>query len=172
MITPAVLISASGTLILSTSNRLGRAVDRVRALTERFSTLMHLEESDSQNLMLSEERALIFQQLPRLTSRVRLLQQALTAFYLAVGLFVVTSVAIGAEGLAGVKASILPIVSGLIGAAFLCYGSLVLILEARLALSNTYREMDFLWELGQRHATPELRASLERRPLHPPERER
>jgi len=33
MITPAVLISASGTLVLSTGNRLGRIVDRVRVLT-------------------------------------------------------------------------------------------------------------------------------------------
>ena len=32
MITPAVLISASGTMILSTSTRLGRVVDRVRSL--------------------------------------------------------------------------------------------------------------------------------------------
>jgi len=32
MITPAVLISASGVLVLSTSNRVGRTVDRVRAL--------------------------------------------------------------------------------------------------------------------------------------------
>ena len=33
MITPAVLISACGTLILSTSNRLSRSTDRVRSLT-------------------------------------------------------------------------------------------------------------------------------------------
>ena len=34
MITPALLISAAGTLSLSTANRLGRVVDRVRALTD------------------------------------------------------------------------------------------------------------------------------------------
>ena len=36
MITPAVLISASGTLVLSTSNRLTRVVDRVRSLARSF----------------------------------------------------------------------------------------------------------------------------------------
>ncbi len=36
MITPAVLISACGSMILSTSARLGRVVDRVRALSERL----------------------------------------------------------------------------------------------------------------------------------------
>jgi hypothetical protein len=39
MITPAVLISACGALILSTSVRLGRVVDRVRALADRFEEL-------------------------------------------------------------------------------------------------------------------------------------
>ena len=39
MITPAVLISACGALILSTSVRLGRVVDRVRALSDRFEEL-------------------------------------------------------------------------------------------------------------------------------------
>src|SRR5207247_1461785 len=39
MITPAVLISASGTMILSTSTRLGRVVDRVRSLSDRFQQL-------------------------------------------------------------------------------------------------------------------------------------
>ena len=37
MITPAVLISGAGTLIMSTSTRVGRATDRVRALCERLS---------------------------------------------------------------------------------------------------------------------------------------
>ncbi len=39
MITPAVLISACGTMILSTSTRLGRVVDRVRALSDRLEEL-------------------------------------------------------------------------------------------------------------------------------------
>ena len=39
MITPAVLISACAGLILSTSVRLGRVVDRVRALAERFEEM-------------------------------------------------------------------------------------------------------------------------------------
>ena len=36
MITPAVLISASGTMILSSSTRLGRVVDRTRSLSDRL----------------------------------------------------------------------------------------------------------------------------------------
>jgi len=37
MITPAVLISACGTLVFSTSSRVSRVVDRVRALAIRSS---------------------------------------------------------------------------------------------------------------------------------------
>lgn len=43
MITPAVLISASGTLVLSTSNRLTRVVDRVRTLAREAEALQELE---------------------------------------------------------------------------------------------------------------------------------
>ena len=39
MITPAVLISACGALIFSTSSRLGRVVDRTRILSDRFQAL-------------------------------------------------------------------------------------------------------------------------------------
>src|SRR4029453_19430108 len=39
MITPAVLISACGALIFSTSSRLGRVIDRTRALSDRFQEL-------------------------------------------------------------------------------------------------------------------------------------
>ena len=64
MITPAVLISACGALIFSTSTRMGRVVDRVRSLSERFEKLAQSTEKDE----LFEERwALIFSQLDRQT---------------------------------------------------------------------------------------------------------
>jgi hypothetical protein len=57
MITPAVLLSACSMLILSTSNRLGRAVDRVRDLADRFEQLAREESSDP---FAEQKRALIF----------------------------------------------------------------------------------------------------------------
>jgi hypothetical protein len=50
----------------------------------------------------------------------------------------------------------IPALLGLIGALFLFYGSVLLIFEARLALSTTYAEMDFLWRLGKHYAPAEL----------------
>jgi hypothetical protein len=157
MITPAVLISASGTLILSTSTRLGRVVDRVRSLSERFR---QLAASDEQPEFFEEERAMLYDQLDKLTSRSRLLQRALTTFYLAVGVFVATSVAIGgvaffyARGFA--RGAWIPVVMGLIGAVFLFYGSMLAVFEARLALSTTHSEMDFIWRITKRVVPKEL----------------
>ena len=47
MVTPALLISATGSLVLSTSTRLGRVVDRVRALEDRLSALFYVEKKES-----------------------------------------------------------------------------------------------------------------------------
>ena len=87
MITPAVLISACGALIFSTSTRMGRVVDRVRTLSERFENLAKHPEQDD---MFEERRALILGQLDRQTSRARLLQRAMLFFYIALSTFVAT----------------------------------------------------------------------------------
>src|SRR5438270_13284973 len=84
MITPAVLISACGALILSTSTRLGRSTDRVRTLTRRFKELVTPE--GQLEPLAREEKQLIIAQLPKITRRVRLIQRSLTAFYASVGL--------------------------------------------------------------------------------------
>lgn len=147
-------------MILSTSTRLGRVVDRVRSLSDR---LRELAASEDVPLFFEEERAMLYDQLDKLTSRSRLLQRALTTFYLAVGVFVATSVAIGAvaffyaRGAAtGARGAWVPVVMGLIGAVFLFYGSILLVFEARLALSTTHAEMDFVWRITKRVVPKEL----------------
>ena len=153
MITPAVLISASGTMILSTSTRLGRIVDRVRLLSDR---LRHLGDANESVEFFDEERAMLYDQLDKLTSRSRLLQRALTTFYLAVGVFVAASVAIGVVAFFSARGAWVPVVMGLVGAMFLFYGSILLVFEARLALSTTHAEMDFIWRITRRVVPKEL----------------
>ena len=94
MITPAVLISACGSMILSTSSRLGRVVDRVPIGVVPFT--------------------------------------------------------------GNQRYSMIPVVLGLAGACFLFYGSILLILEARLALSTIHAEMDFIWRQSKRATPPEI----------------
>src|SRR5688500_11471906 len=151
MITPAVLITACGSMILSTSARLGRVVDRVRSLSDR---LEDMAERADHSETATERQALIFQQLDKLTSRARLLQRCMVTFYMSLGMFVATSVAIGIVALtANPRHNLIAVGLGLVGACFLFYGSILLIFEARLALSTIHAEMDFIWRQSKR-ATP------------------
>jgi Protein of unknown function (DUF2721) len=154
MITPAVLISACGSMILSTSARLGRVVDRVRALSDR---LEEITEKTADGASFTDRQALIFQQLDKLTSRARILQRCMVTFYLSLGMFVATSVAIGIVPFTGnPRYNIAPVALGLVGAIFLFYGSVLLILEARLALSTIHAEMDFIWRRTKKVAPAEI----------------
>ena len=153
MITPAVLISACGSIILSTSGRLGRVVDRVRALSDRLEAMPGQDNSDSAH----ERQEIIFMQLDKLTSRARILQRSMVTFYLALGMFVATSVAIGVVAIVDrPRYNIIPVIIGMIGACFLSYGSILLIFEARLALSTIHAEMDFIWRQTKRTAPPDI----------------
>lgn len=153
MITPAVLISACGALIFSTSTRLGRVVDRVRNLSERFEEMMKKSDRDE---MFDERQLLIFQQLDRQTSRARLIQRAMTAFYTALGVFVASSVAIAIVSAAARNFTWVAVVLGLLGSLFMLYGSMLLIVESRMALGAVMSEMDFVWKISTKYAGKEL----------------
>jgi hypothetical protein len=156
MITPAVLISACGALILSTSTRLGRVVDRVRMLIGNFEEMMKTHDEDVE--LFEERRVVIFNQLDKLTTRTRLLQKSMRVFYLALGVFVATSVAIGLVAAVGHPSyAWFPVVLGLSGACGLFYGSVLLIRESRLAQESLNAEMDFIWKLGRALAPPDMR---------------
>lgn len=151
MITPAVLISGAGTLLMSTSARLGRSTDRVRVLTARFKDLV--SEEGQREPLAREEKQMIVRQLPRLTRRTRYLQRALRAFYVAVALLVGTSILIGVGELGGWASGPLPVVLALLGAGSLAYGALLLSFESTLSGITTREEMRFLVSLGEHYAT-------------------
>ena len=138
MITPAVLISAGGSLVLSTSNRLSRVVDRVRVLAQEAERLPPGREE------ASARRQLIAGQLSILTARVLLLRTAMTALYTAIGLLVMTSIAVGVTAAWQWRYGWIPVVLGLGGACALLYGSLLLVREARFAVNSTLQEMSFV----------------------------
>ncbi|MCC7124283.1 MAG: DUF2721 domain-containing protein [Acidobacteria bacterium] len=153
MITPAVLISACGALIFSTSTRMGRVIDRVRVLSERFEQLAkHPEEDD----MFEERRTLIFTQLDRQTSRARLLQRAMLSFYVALSIFVATSVAIAIIAAVAMSFTWIAVGLGLLGAFFMLYASVLLVIESRMALGAIMTEMDFVWKVSKKYAGQEL----------------
>ena len=138
MITPAVLISACGTLIFSTSTRLARVVDRVRELSRIIE-----EFSRDENADFPEERHVeVDRQIAIHARRVQFIQRSLTSFYVSLSLFVAATVAIGFVAVFS-RAAWLPNTLGIVGTVFLFYGCVTLIAETRLALRSVKSEMEF-----------------------------
>jgi hypothetical protein len=154
MITPALLISAGGTLVLSTSTRLGRVIDRARELEHRLHELITADDKEA--IMMYRRRIeVVFELLDKVTTRSRILQKALFLFYCSVATFVLTSLTIGVVGLLGQYVWI-PIPVGLVGILFVFYGSILMMGEARMATETTNAEMDITWEIAKEIAPKEI----------------
>lgn len=152
MITPAVLIAACGSLTISTANRLARVIERTREISRQFETVA----KDESGADVSKRRAMLFDQLRRATRRARLLQRAMTRIYLAISVFVATSVAIGIVAVSSQRYAWIPIILGLAGAALLFQASLLLIVESRIQMRAVRNEMKFTWEAGRSIAPSDL----------------
>jgi hypothetical protein len=154
MVTPALLISATGSLVLSTSTRLGRVVDRVRQLEERLSELIY--SNDKEDVPLYDKRVeVIVDLLDKVTSRSRILQRAMEAFYYGLGFFVLTSVTIAIAAFFSTYRWV-PIPIGIVGIMFLFWGSMLMLRETRMATATVNAEMDFTWQLAREVAPKEV----------------
>jgi hypothetical protein len=151
MITPAVMILATGSLILTTTNRLVRALDRIRETLPDFERLAALDMHDEP----TEKRwAMMNEQIQRATTRARLMQRALTRLYVALGAFLTTSVSLGIIAFARLNAAWIPLTLGLIGVGLLLSASVLMIIESRIALNSTYAEMDYIRSISRRTVKP------------------
>src|SRR5712691_243836 len=110
MLTPAVLILATGSLLLTTSNRATRVIDRIREMMSEVERLVGVEDA-----VADEKRTLLFAQIQRSTLRARFLQRALSLLYLALGMFVVTSISIGVLTLTALNLGWLLLILGFLG---------------------------------------------------------
>jgi len=154
MVTPTLLISATGSLVLSTSTRLGRVIDRVRDLEQRLATLITVEDKNTIPLY-NKRLETIVHLLDKVTSRSRILQRAMVAFYYGLGFFILTSVTIAIAAFFTTYRWI-PIPVGIIGICYLFYGSVLMLSEARMATATIRAEMDFTWALAKTIAPKEI----------------
>ncbi|MBT0653545.1 DUF2721 domain-containing protein [Geomobilimonas luticola] len=147
MITPAVLISACGTLIFSTSARLGRIFDRVNALKGE------LEEVLTDRLSYPGERiAFLRDQFQLQRIRAGLIQKAMAALYTATALFVAASLAIAFNVAYGTADTAwIPTAIALLGGVFLFVASAILLYESRFNLRFVSRHLDFIQFLQDQH---------------------
>ncbi len=151
MITPAVMILATSSLILTTTNRLVRIVDRVREMLPEFEKLTRAEQPDDRKL------AMLFEDLGRATTRARIGQRALSQLYLGLGAFLATSITLGVVTFARLNAGWVPLLFGPIGVALLFSASVLLIFESRIALASAYAEMDYIRHISGHLAPSKLR---------------
>jgi hypothetical protein len=138
MITPAVLISACGALVFSTSARLARIVDRARNLSQLVEDLAAGRIPD----FVAERRAHVEAQLDLQSRRVRLIQDAMASLYLPLAFFVATTIAIGLTFFAS-SAAWIPTAFGFAGTFVLFFACLLLVRESRLAVQAIKTEMAF-----------------------------
>ncbi len=97
ILAPGVMINACGLLLLGISSKFSSILNRIRALNEEKRKLV-LHAADRDMHPLENQRIeSIARQLKSLLMRAKLVQRALLCYFTAVGLFVITSMIIGAD---------------------------------------------------------------------------
>ncbi len=147
MITPALFMTATGSMIISTSNRMSRIVDRIRTLNEQADRL----DRRLTDLDYPDERAAFFnEELRHLEWRSDRVRFALTFLYMSLSAFVGTSLTLGADVLLGGPIVALPTGLAVLGVGLLLAGSVNLTREAHRALGSNRQEIRFHRDLRAR----------------------
>ncbi len=147
MITPAIFLTANASLIISTSNRMSRVVDRIRVLNELVDQLGR----GVTDLDYTHERLEHIQdQLRRLVWRNDRIRYALTTLYVAFVAFVGTSLTLAIDVLVRNRLIALPVVLAITGVGLLLFASINLVLEALQALRTNRLEIRFYRGLYER----------------------
>jgi hypothetical protein len=136
MITPAILILASGNLVSSTLTRLGRIVDRARALGDHLAV-----HGSAMTVTASAEPTEILRNYRRRSIYVA---RALSAYYAAIGFFIVTSLTIALDNFMQSLVPWLAVALTVVGVLLLLLGTLALVIETNLASGMLGRELDVL----------------------------
>ncbi len=126
MITPALLILASGSLIATALLRLARVVDRVRKLCETSGAKIETEE-----LRRHERRAI-------------LAERSVLLFFFAVVCFVAAGFAIAIDHFVGDRLTWLPVSVTTFGMCLLIAGSAAMLSECNLAAEQIRSEINAL----------------------------
>jgi hypothetical protein len=147
MITPAIFLTANASLIISTSNRMSRVVDRIRVLNDLADKLGR----GAVDLDYPAERLEhIHDQLRRLEWRNDRIRIALITLYVAFASFVGTSLVLAIDAALNRSLIVLPTILAVVGVSLLLFASLSLVREALEALQTNRLEIRFYRELHER----------------------
>lgn len=129
MLAPALLMAATGSLLVSANARLARVVDRLR-------TLIVAWEHDA------PDRAQRDTQIARHRHRAALVLRACRMLYAALGCFVGTSLGLAADALLGFRLDAIPTVLAVIGMICLLFASVAMGREVGLSVRSFDEELD------------------------------
>lgn len=136
MLAPALLMAATGSLLVSANARLARVVDRLRAI------IAQLEGGDPMSRPELEDQIL------RHRRRAHLVLRACLMLYLGLGAFVGTSLALAVDAFAGFRLPYLPTGLAVVGVLGLLLASFNLGREVILSVRSFDLELDM--ELARR----------------------
>lgn len=149
MITPAVLISACGLLILSTTNRYARVIDRIRELDRQLTDLVRRPSDEDVNRPIEHCR----RQIAVLHRRGRLLHRAMMSKVGAVAAFVAASLSAAVSHQLVELTFALPVGFATLGLGLLLTGAVCLMLEVRMSFRVTEQDIAYAQSL-QRKGRP------------------
>ena len=130
LLAPALLMAATGSLLVSANNRLARVVDRLRSLIALWNGANH------------ERRESLDRQIARHRRRSRYVLHACVMLYFAVGLFVGTSLALAVDALSGSRLPVLPTALAVLGVLCLLVACVYMGLEVSLAVRSFDEELE------------------------------
>ncbi|MBI3590979.1 MAG: DUF2721 domain-containing protein [Candidatus Melainabacteria bacterium] len=133
LVTMAILISACGSLISSTSTRLIRVVDICRGFCERVKIETNKTELEQ-----------IFTQLEKIGPRIKLLETALTMFYVAISCFALTTLFMSLDQIIPRDLNLLTLGSGILGVVILPLASILLVIERQFTMKSIWQEIDYV----------------------------
>jgi len=136
MLSPAVMISCSGLLLLALTPKLGRVIDRIRLLNQEKMTIVRKSELDA---IEKERLESIEHQIGMLVCRAQLLKRSSGATLLAILFFVITSGMIGVSFMATINIVTFILVTFLVGMVFVFVGVGFAYREIRIS-HNTIKE--------------------------------
>lgn len=150
MIAPALFLTATGSLIMSTASRIGRIVDRIRALVDLCD---RLRKEDNALDFPELRRAHAEEALRRLQWRSDRAMFAVTMLYMSFSAFAATSLTIALDSVTGQYVAFLPTALAAVGVALLLGACLNLVREARAGLRSNDAEVRFFHELERLRAS-------------------
>jgi type IV secretory pathway VirB6-like protein len=148
MFTPAVLVSACASLILTTSQRLSRSIDRQREVASLLRKNQQQTASPTKPDPDPAAHTYLTMQLSFAARRARLLQQVMTTLHLTLGIFIASIFSIGVFELINSSATWVVAALSVLGASLLLYASILLIRESRLAVADVAEETAYLLTAG------------------------